>query len=189
MKLTFRETLRGYVAPAVDHATGFAQGRRSGKALSFQALATIEDLDAFESDPQHSVTLEGEVDYAPLGRGLLMRDAVIHLFVPGPQGRLLRYRIPFEADGRGYLLLGEKRIGRWPSFRAMTTLYAELFEETRGADARTAAKPLARGQLRVPFTEAIRFPFTLRVPGYALVSSLRPALRFLWFSRRQLTAP
>jgi hypothetical protein len=189
MRLTFREVLRGYVGHGVDHADGFADGRRSGGALTFSAVATIENLDTFETDPKHPALLEGTVDYAPIGRGLPIRDGVLHLFVPAADGRRLRYRIPFEAAGRRYEIRGEKRVSRRPSLRALTTLYVDLVEHRDAEETLSSSEPLARGWLRVPLVEAIRFPFTVRVPGRSRVSSVGPALRFLWFAQRQLAAP
>ena len=186
MKLTFREALRGYVAPSTDHAAGFAQGRLGGGALGFRALATIDDLDAFETDPTHPVALEGAVDYAPLGRDLPLRGGVLNLLVPGGGGRRLRYRIPFEAEGRRFEIVGEKRISRRSGFRDFTTLYVDLFEVH---DASPAPEPLARGRLHVPLAEALRFPFGMRGPGRSGLAALVPVFRFLRFVRREIAAP
>ncbi|MFQ5666796.1 MAG: hypothetical protein ACE5I7_10245 [Candidatus Binatia bacterium] len=186
MTLTFREALRGYVGQGADHAAGFADGRRSGGALSFRALATIDDLATFETDPMHTVALAGEIDYAPLGGCLPFRAGTIHLLVPHREGWRLLYRLPFEGRGRRCLLVGEKRIPKRPGFRDFTTLYTELFGEGDSEGSDSPGELLARGQLRVPFGEALRFPFTLRVPGHGAASSLRPALRFFLFVRRQM---
>lgn len=178
MKLSFRERLRGYVGNGADEAAGFAEGRRSGGAVSFAARATIDDLDAFEADPRHRVRLEGEAEYEPLGRGRLLEGAELQLLVPRPGGRALRYRLPFEVGGRRLELRGEKRIGAWPGYRSFTTLYVELLEE---------GEPIARGRLHVPLGEALRFAFGMRGAGGPL-SGLAPGLRLLRFVLRE-TAP
>jgi cholesterol oxidase len=181
MELTFREALHGYVAAAPEHAAGDAEGRRSGGRLGFRALARIEDIDRFEADPDHPIRLDGEVDYAPLGGSLPLRGGVLNVFVVRAGGRRMLYRLPFEAAGRRYVIVGEKRLPRPPTLANMTTLFTDLMEEGR-------SEPIARGILRVPPLEVLRFGLHVRVPGRGLLGSLGPALRFLLFSQRQLRA-
>ena len=179
MRLEFREVLKGFVGPGQSATNGFQAGRQSGGAFAFRAKATIEDLDAFEADPEHRARLEGEVDWAPLARGLPLRNSEVRVFVAREGGRAHIYQLSFERGERRFELRGEKRLGHRPTFRELTTLYVDLLEE--GYE-----QPVARGILRVPLLEALRFGFHVRVPERGLLHSIGPALRFLRFSQRQM---
>lgn len=183
--LTFRETLSGFLAEAADHEAGFRSGRLLGRAFAYHALVTIDDLAAFEADPDHPARLEGTVDFAPLGTSLPMRNGLMHLFVQREAGRRILYRLPFEAGNDRFVLLGEKRLrrraGRW---QEMTTLFADL--HVADAEGQPVGMPLARGILRVGVRDALVLPFTFRSPGNSVAGTARAALRFLWFASRQV---
>jgi hypothetical protein len=178
MKLEFREVLRGVVGAAESAEDGY----QTGSAFSFQAKATIEDLDAFEADPEHRARLEGKVDWASLPDSPPLGSSEVRLFVPRAGGRAFLYRLSFESGGTRFELRGEKRLGARPTLREITTLYVDLFQEGD-------QQPVARGILRVPLGEALRFGFHVRVPGRGLLRSVGPALRFFRFSQRQLREP
>jgi hypothetical protein len=177
-QLTFREALRGFLGRGPDHAAGFDDGRGRGGAVTFRAVATIDDLDAFGVAPTRPIALAGAIDYGPLGSELPLRGAQLELFARRDGELRFLYRLPFEASGRSYVLLGEKRLGSLATPTRLTTLYATLYETSVGADT-PVSDPLARGILRVPLAEALRFPFAVRVAGRGALGSLWPALRFL----------
>jgi len=182
--LSFREMLQGYLGDGPDHESAWADGRRRGQTFRYRALATISDLAAFEGDQEHPVALEGTVDYPPLGLGLPLGGGLMNLFIERPPGRRILYRLPFEAPGRHFVLVGEKRLAGKRRWREMTTLYAELYHLVGQGD--PLGEPVARGILRVPLRVALALPLTMRSPGRSPIVGLGAAARFLWFSARSL---
>lgn len=182
--LSFREMLQGFLGDGPDHESAWADGRRRGQTFCYGALATIGDLAAFEADPEHPVALEGTVDYPPLGLGLPLGGGSMKLFVERPAGRRILYRLPFEAPGGHFVLVGEKRLEGKHRWREMTTLYAELYRLVGPGD--PEGKPVARGILRVPVRAALTLALTMRSPGQSPVVGLGAAVRFLRFSARSL---
>jgi len=182
--LSFREMLQGFVGQGPDDESACADGRRRGQMFRYRALARINDLAAFEAEPEHPVALEGTVDYAPLGVGLPLRGGSMKLFVERPEGRRILYRLPFEAPGGHFVLLGEKRLEGRRRWREMTTLHAELYRSAGQGDA--VGEAVARGILRVPVRAALMLPLTMRSPGRSPVVGLGAAVRFLRFSARSL---
>jgi hypothetical protein len=184
LPLSFREMLQGFLGDGADHESACADGRRRGQMFRYRALAKIGDLAAFEADPEHPVALEGTVDYPPLGLGLPLRGGSMKLFVQRPEGRRILYRLPFEAPGARFVLVGEKRLEGRRRWREMTTLYAELYRWAGQGD--PVGEPMARGILRVPLRSALVLPLTMRSPGRSLLAGLGAAVRFLSFSARSL---
>jgi cholesterol oxidase len=181
VKLEFREALIGFFGPGASSEEGYRIGREAGHAFALRATAFIDDLEAFESDPEHKARLEGEIDWAPVGRALPLTAGALQLFVPRSFGRALTYRLRFQGEGKRFELRGEKRLGRRPGLRQLTTLYSDLFEEGE-------EEPVYRGILRVPIAEALRFGLEIRVPGKGFLGSLGATSRFLRFAQRQLLA-
>ncbi len=182
--LSFREMLQGYLGDGPDHESACADGRRRGQLFRYRALATISDLAAFEGDPEHPVALEGTVDYPPLGLGLPLGGGLMNLFVERPAGRRILYRLPFEAPGGHFVLVGEKRLEGKRRWKEMTTLYAKLYRWAEQGD--PVGEPMARGILRVPVRAALTLALTMRSPGRSPVVGLGAAVRFLRFSAGSL---
>jgi len=183
--LTFRETLRGFLAEAPDHDAGVRAGRALGRAFAYHALVTIDSVAAFEADSEHPARLEGTVDYVPLGTSLPMGGGLMNLFVRRQDGMRILYRLPFRAGSNRFVLVGEKRLGRGAGrWQEMTTLFADLY----GADeeGQVVGMPLARGILWVALRDAVLLPLTFRSPGNPGLRTAVAALRFLRFVSRQL---
>lgn len=182
--LSFRELLQGFLGEGPDHESACADGWRRGQVFRYRALATISDLAAFEGDPEHPVALEGTVDYPPLGLGLPLGGGLMNLFVERPAGRRILYRLPFEAPGGHFVLVGEKRLEGKRRWREMTTLYTELYRLVGPGG--PEGEPVARGILRVPVRAALALALTMRSPGRSPLIAPGAAARFLWFSARSL---
>jgi cholesterol oxidase len=182
--LSFREMLQGFLGEGPDHESACADGRRRRQVFRYRALATINDLAAFEADPDHPVALEGTIDYAPLGLGLPLLGGSMNLFVDRPAGRRILYHLPFEAPGGRFVVVGEKRLAGKRRWQEMTTLYADLYHPVGQGD--SLGEPVARGILRVRLRVALALPLTIRSPGRSPVVGLGAAVRFLRFSARSL---
>lgn len=135
--ITFRETMAGgFTLGETDPAAGSEKGKNSGSILAMHATITIQDLNRFISDPDHTGQINGSLDYAAFGENIPASTGVFNLFSPTDQPglRLMVYEMGFTAGGKIYYLAGKKEV-RDDSVVHMwaetTTLYAQLHE---GAD-------------------------------------------------------
>ncbi len=129
--MTFRETMQGPVSlAATDPETGAAAG--DAATLAIHCQITIDDVDRFIADPEHTAMIAGSIDFAPFGGSLPVRQGIFNLFSPGGPGeRIMEYRLGFEAAGKPYLLDGRKHAHDDPGFdvwKDTTTLYTVLYE-------------------------------------------------------------
>ncbi len=129
--LTFHETMSGPLAlGATDPATGAADP--AAVNLAIHCEITIDDIDRFVSDPEHTGSIAGTVDYPPFGDGIPVTHGIFNLFSPGePQEKIMGYWLAFEHDRTAYLLAGRKHVHDDPGFdvwKDTTTLYAALHE-------------------------------------------------------------
>ena len=133
--LTFRETMSGPVAlgPA-DPEAGAADP--NAKNLAIHCEISIDDVDRFVDDREHTGSITGSVEYEALGGELPVTKGIFNLFSPGgPSERLMQYRLAFEHDGKPYFLDGAKHVHDDPGFdvwKDTTTLHTVLHE---GSDA------------------------------------------------------
>jgi cholesterol oxidase len=129
--LTFHETMSGPVAlGATDPATGAADPAAANLAIHCEI--TIDDIDRFVSDPEHTGSIAGTVDYALFGDELPVTHGIFNLFSPGePTEKIMGYRLAFENAGAAYFLAGRKHVHDDPGFdvwKDTTTLYTVLHE-------------------------------------------------------------
>jgi hypothetical protein len=127
--LTFRETMSGPLAlDASDPEAGAADPNAS--ALAIHCEVSIDDIDRFAADPEHTGSITGSLEYAPFGASLPVSSGIFNLFSPGgPEERLMQYRLAFEYEGQAYLLDGRKHVRDDPGFdvwKDTTTLYTVL---------------------------------------------------------------
>lgn len=136
--ITFRETMQGpFAFGPTEPVAGREAGEDAGTSLALHVTVTVRDLDRFVGDPDHSGTLNGEVDFAPLGMGMPTGQGTFKLFSPSesPDLKLMVYEVPFEHQGEQYYLAGRKEVRDDPGFDLWsdtTTLYTRLH---RGSDA------------------------------------------------------
>lgn len=129
--LTFHETMSGPVTlGATDPASGAADPAAADLAIHCEI--TIDDIDRFVSDPEHTGSIAGTVDYAPFGDGIPVTHGTFNLFSPGePKEKIMGYRLGFGHGGKPYFLAGRKHVHDDPGFdvwRDTTTLYTLLHE-------------------------------------------------------------
>src|SRR5438270_10034561 len=129
--LTFRETMQGPVAlGATDPETGAAAA--NAQPLAIHCEISIDDIDRFVADPEHTGSIGGSLEYAPFGGTLPVEHGVFNLFSPGGPGeKLMEYRLAFVRDGKPYLLDGRKHAHDDPGFdiwKDTTTLFTVLRE-------------------------------------------------------------
>jgi hypothetical protein len=133
--LTFSETMSGPVALGVsDPAAGAADV--DAKTLSIHCEISIDDVDRFVADREHTGSITGSVEYELFGGELPVTRGIFNLFSPGgPNERLMQYRLAFEHDDKPYFLDGAKHVKDDPGFdvwKDTTTLHTVLHE---GSDA------------------------------------------------------
>jgi cholesterol oxidase len=130
--LTFHETMAGPLAlGATEPESGAADPAAADLAIHCEI--TIDDIDRFVSDPEHTGSIAGSVDYPPFGHGLPVTGGTFNLFSPGaaPGETIMGYRLAFEHGGKAYFLAGRKHVRDGPGFdiwKDTTTLYSVLHE-------------------------------------------------------------
>src|ERR1039457_4956286 len=79
--ITFKELMSGgFSLGETDPATGAAKGK--AHVLSMHGTVTIDDIDAFISDPNHLGVLDVVMDWAPFGMSIPAPGGVFNLFSP-----------------------------------------------------------------------------------------------------------
>jgi hypothetical protein len=133
--LTFKETMSGPVALGASDPEAGASDRNAA-TLAIHCEISIDDIDRFVADREHTGSITGSVEYEPFGGTLPVTTGVFNLFSPGgPNERLMQYRLSFDYDGRPYFLDGAKHVHDDPGFdvwKDTTTLHTVLHE---GSDA------------------------------------------------------
>ncbi|MDC0709961.1 patatin-like phospholipase family protein [Stigmatella sp. ncwal1] len=151
--LTFRETMSGALALGeTEPLAGAGKGRST--PFTFHATISVDDMEAFVRDPEHSALLVAHISYPPFGNDIPVKQGSFNLFKAGddPKTRLMTYGMAFEHQGREYYLAGTKTIrddrgaDLW---RDTTRLYCRLHEgsDERGAVVGAGVLKLTLGQL------------------------------------------
>jgi hypothetical protein len=133
--LTFKETMSGPVAMgATEPEAGAAEP--DAKNLAIHCEISIDDIDRFVADREHTGSITGSVESELFGGAVPVTRGIFNLFSPGGENeRLMQYRLAFEHDGKPYFLDGAKHVHDDPGFdvwKDTTTLHTVLHE---GSDA------------------------------------------------------
>src|SRR5664279_2231061 len=166
--LSFDEVMQGgFSMGTTDPLTGEKQGNAQNTRLVMKAAVSIADLDRFIADPQHTGSISGTIDFAPLGMGLRSNSGVFKLFSPGnpPSVKWMIYELGFLQAGKPYYLAGKKIIPKESGAGLLpetTTLYAQLHE---GNDSTGAI--LAAGTLHLGAPELAELLETIRTSNTA----------------------
>jgi hypothetical protein len=136
--ITFDEVMKGpFALGAADPDAGRQQGKTDGHELALHATVSVDDVERFLADPEHTGSLMGSVDFTPWGNGLPgTGPGIFNLFSPGgdPKTKYMVYELPFSHAGEPYYLAGKKVVRDDPGFdlwKDTTTLYTVLH---KGAD-------------------------------------------------------
>jgi cholesterol oxidase len=170
--LTFKETMSGPVALG---ATDPEDGSKDANAatLAIHCEISIDDIDRFVADREHTGSITGSVDYEPFGGTLPVTKGIFNLFSPGgPNERLMQYRLAFERDGQPYFLDGAKHVHDDPGFdvwKDTTTLHTVLHE---GSDA--SGPVVGAGILSLGVEALTRMMTTMRPHG----GGVEPLVKF-----------
>ena len=129
--LTFHETMSGLVALGeTDPEAGAASS--AAAELAIHCEITIDDIDRFVDDPEHTGSMAGTVDYAPFGGGIPVTYGIFNLFSPGGPGeKIIECRLGFDHSGTAYYLVGKKHVHDDPGFdvwKDTTTLLTVVHE-------------------------------------------------------------
>jgi hypothetical protein len=137
--LNFSELMTGgFALGASDPVSGEKQGNDQKNQVALYCVVTIDDLQVFVQDSQHSGKLACTIDFAAFGMSVPCDAGIFNLFCPAntPAERWMVYECGFAAKGQRYYLAG-KKVGRPGPAAAVlqetTTLYTLLYE---GSDAR-----------------------------------------------------
>lgn len=164
--ISFKETMTGgFSLGATDPKEGRKEGRKKGNRLELHGTITIDDLDRFISDPDHTGSLAGTVDFTPWGDGMAGSGGIFNLFKPtdDPDLKLMVYELPFSHGGQSYYLAGQKDVRDdpiWDLWKQTTTLYTHLYQ---GTD--KSGPVVGAGVLSLGVVDLIKLVSTLRAPG------------------------
>lgn len=164
--LRFDETMSGAMMRGEsDYREGEMKGRMAGEFLAMHATVTIDDMQAFITDPDHLGNLQGSIDYPPFGTAIRCEAGRFNLFSPtdDPRMKLMIYELGFRHEGRDYYLAGRKKVKDDPGFDLWsdtTTLFTRLHE---GRDAQGAV--VAAGILSLGMTDLARLVASMQVLG------------------------
>jgi predicted acylesterase/phospholipase RssA len=161
--LSFRETMSGpFSLGATDPAAGAAAGVST---LAMHATVFVQDLAAFQADPDHLGSLSGTLDFPPFGTGIPAHHGVFNLFSPTdePKTKYMVYELAFEHGGQPYYLAGRKVVRHDSGldlWKDTTTLYTTLHQ---GPDRQGPV--VGAGVLSLGVTDLIRLLGTMEVPN------------------------
>ncbi len=130
--ITFRETMAGgFSLGETEPHVGDKKGKAAGHILAMHATITIQNLEAFISDPGHAGQINGNIDFPPFGEHIPAKAGLFNLFSPAgkPKLKLMVYEMAFEHQGQDYYLAGRKEVQDDPGFdlwKDTTTLFTVL---------------------------------------------------------------
>jgi len=209
---SFRERMVGPMARGEDNPhLGAARGGAQGTQLVGNFVITIDDLAACIAAPDHPARLSGTVSFVDLADETPITVGAINLYAADRETGLkqMRYRLGFRGmDGADYLLAATKFIRpRRATVKEQVTAYARLFvageqipEAPLASPARCtvptgapigpedgeAGRVVAAGILVFRLRDLPAFILSMRTEGASRAAGL---LKFLAFSRRELTTP
>jgi hypothetical protein len=189
--LRFSERMSGYFLEGTeDFKQGALVGQRRNNQIEIRCRITIDDLDRFLREPEHTARLEGQLDYGDLGKRLSMQNGLFNLFVYDAVAgmRKMMYRFHFHSEsGQPYLFCGEKYIHQEHSptevIKDMTTLHTRIYHGQT-----TAGKVASAGILTFKATNLMELFGTLEVLNASSTLEQTGALtRFMSFVSRELS--
>lgn len=134
--ITFSETMSGgFSLDETDPIEGEKKGNQSGNTLALHAAILIDDLDRFTSDPDHTGSITGSIDFTPFGNGIAASAGAFNLFSPSDDPRMkhMIYELAFEHESQSYYLAGKKEVRDDPGldmWKDTTTLLTLLHKGT-----------------------------------------------------------
>lgn len=161
--IVFDETMSGaFALDETDPESGRDRGEQEGTELAMHATVTVDDVRAFERDPEHEGHLTGAIEFDPLGGRFEADRGVFKLFAPSEDetAKWMIYEMPFRREGTPYYLAGRKEVRDDPGFDLWadtTTLYTRLHE---GSD--SSGPIVGAGVLRLGVDDLIDLVSTMR---------------------------
>ncbi len=183
--LEFSEVMKGFLAAGeTDYDLGYAHGKATGSAASFELTIKTSGVDRFITDSKHEATAEGWVDCAAFGGRRPVSKGTFNLLVDegSTHRKAMYYCLWFEdGDGQPRTLLGYKDVKDGPAFDVWTdttTLYTRILEGHRTRDEDGASKVLGAGVLKIYLTDFLKELTTFRVEGPTLADREASLARF-----------
>ncbi|MDH5732080.1 MAG: hypothetical protein OEZ58_24105, partial [Gammaproteobacteria bacterium] len=169
--LTFSETMAGgFSLDETDPQIGEKAGKAKGNVLAMHASISIDDIDAFVSDPEHCGKISGTIDFTPFGKALTTTHGQFNLFCPtdDPNCKYMVYELGFKHNGKDYYVAGKKEVKDDAGFDLWsdtTTLYTKLYE---GTDA--TGKQIGAGVLSLGITDLLSMLTTFKATNCRTVA-------------------
>jgi predicted acylesterase/phospholipase RssA len=134
--IQFKETMAGgFCLGTHDPKQGDSMGKHKGFELAMHAQVDIDDIQSFVDESNHEGRLSGNIDFTPMGVGMVAHSGVFDLFYPDsqPDMKLMVYELGFKHQGQEYYLAGKKEVRDDPGFDLWTdttTLFTQLHQGT-----------------------------------------------------------
>jgi hypothetical protein len=183
--VTYHETLAGFVDfGADDWNAGWIGGREVGSGCAIHLDVTVDDIDRFVADPDHTAEAAGWVRCDGLGGRLEIERGWFNLLrdVEGPRHRHMDYRLHLrDGAGRPVTFVGFKDVLDKPLGTPWTdtsTLFSQLYAGhlAFGEDPRDAR--LAAGILRIDRLAFARLLGSIRAHGGSRAARLAAKARW-----------
>jgi hypothetical protein len=175
--VSFREKMAGaFALGETDPAAGEKKGQETGSAFEMHGTISVEDIDRFVADPEHTGGLTATVDFTPFGTDIVASSGVFNLFSPAGDAktRLMVYELGFRHQGEAYYFAGSKKVrddpglDLWPD---TTTLYSRLY---KGSD--DTGPVVGAGILRLGVADLVRLASTMHATGTSSAAESAEAL-------------
>jgi predicted acylesterase/phospholipase RssA len=205
--LRFTEEMKGFVTRGeIDARRGWELGRAASTSLLVHLGVTIDDVDRFVVDPEHTGSISGYIDCEALGGRLAVERGVFNLFVDhgDPSVKEMRYRLlARDGDGEPITLRGRKRVKDDPGldvWEDTSTLYTDVLRghlESEEQEAEAAPEVIASGIIRIHLLDFLHQLTTFEVEAPTALERSAALARFgnlfmgrLWdvYGRRVLTS-
>ncbi len=180
----FTERMSGHISKASidDYTAAATAGRQAGNALQFTLTILIDDIERFNSEPDHTGAIVGTIDCPMLSREPLdVSDGVFKMMRrddDAVEARRFDYTMRLSSrDGANYLLAGYKTVrdeAHADLWSDTSTLYVDVYEEGTASDV-----PVARGVLTINPIDFARQMRTLKgVGGAGPTDRMRAVAKF-----------
>ena len=197
--ISFSETMNGYIYFFKKSARGYSFERAASIAeqlndkFEFNIKISIENLESFIADPQHSTEVSGVINCSYFkGECSLLPESKFQIFTKDDddsddQTKYMRYFLYFNYNGNKYTFFGEKIISKDDGvdyWNATTRLYCTIFCEQTGTS--QIKNVVAKGILNLSPGNLFSEIQTFRAKGKNLQQKGTNLIQFMKFFGTQL---
>jgi cholesterol oxidase len=176
--LSFTEEMKGFYGAGVSNP-GEGELAAHRERFAFRLTITVDDVDRFLNDPEHTARAEGWIDAAGRGGRRPVQRGWFNLFAPAdaPDRRLMKYRLYFtDGTDRPRTLTGWKTVYHGPPMDIWpdtSTLFFRLLEGHVPENEEERVSIVGAGTLHIRLTDFVEQLSTFRTHGPDGVRALK----------------